>query len=105
MSNEIRVGNPSTQFKMTVHPDGSKSVEYSGTPEELSVVLSQVNKSDNGYPQLLQWASKLQRLQPFFWVGTFTLLSIWLLIWATKPGTTYYRYQPQSQEARYEQPA
>lgn len=105
MSDEIRVVNPSTQFKMTVHPDGSRTVEYNGSPEELSLVLSQMRQSDSGigYAQLLQWANRLQKLQPLILAAAFCIGCLALLFWATRPGDTYY--QPQSQEARYEWPA
>ena len=95
MSSEIRVVNPSsTQFKMVIHPDGSKSVEYNGTPEELSLVLSQLNKSQTGYSALLEWATKLKRLQPLFVAASFCIVCMALLFWATRPGDAYY--QPSS---------
>lgn len=106
MSNLIRVdGNPSTQFKMTVHPDGSKTVEYSGSSEELSLVLSQLKRADSGvgYSQLLQWATKLQKLQPLILAAMFCAGCIALLFWATRPADDYY--QPQSWEVSHERTA
>ena len=62
-------------------PDGS-TFNYVGPAEELSIMISQINKQPF---QLVKW-------QPLILAASFALFSVVLLIWVSRPP----QYQPQS---------
>lgn len=63
-------------------PDGSV-FNYSGPPEELSIVISQMDKRP------ISW----ERYQPLLIAASFFLFSAVLLAWVSRPTV---QYQPQS---------
>ncbi|MGD1852749.1 MAG: hypothetical protein ACFB2W_00720 [Leptolyngbyaceae cyanobacterium] len=92
MSDLVRANHTQVTIK---RPDGS-TFEYSGPAEELSVILSQLDKRSS-----IQWAklaTNLRKYQPLFLVGAFAILSVWLMLWTLRPTP---EYRPQSHGGSY----
>ena len=100
MSEIVRANN--AQIKIN-RPDGS-TVEYSGPAEELSVILSQLEKTSKPWltvEQLYRWATVFNRLQPLIWGIVAIFLVFLMLSWVIRPTQ---EYQPQSWR-QHEQPS
>lgn len=90
MSDIVRASSANIKIQ---RPDGS-TFEYSGPPEELSVILSQLNKDQS----LGLWA-KLEKWHGLIIASGFALFSILLLALVLKPVPSHY--QPNSMGGNY----
>lgn len=92
MPNIVRAST--AQIKIN-RPDGS-IVEYSGPAEELSIILSQLDKASKPWltmEQLCKLSAAFNRLQPLMW-GVLTVFAVGIMLsWVVRPAN---EYQPQS---------
>ena len=103
MSDLVRANT--VTFRAHVRTDGSFDIDYSGAPEELSIVVQQLTKNTQkgwiSMAQLEQWAIQFNRIQPLI-IGLLVIsLTGVMLSWVLRSPEP----QPQSMEVAHEQSA